>query len=191
MTQHRYPGHESVPLVESELGTIPEGWKVSPLGNLITLQRGFDLPKPARSEGEIPVVASTGVAGTHGDAKVRGPGVTTGRSGSLGSVLFLGGDFWPLNTTLWVREYGESNPAHTFYLLQQIDLVSLNSGAAVPTLDRKNVHRALINRPPKVLMDLFEATMTSNLALRTKLTQLNEMLRKCRGMATSSCFQHS
>lgn len=30
----RYPGHEAVPLVESELGSIPQGWSVRSLGQL-------------------------------------------------------------------------------------------------------------------------------------------------------------
>lgn len=31
----RYPGHENVPLVDSELGPIPEGWEVSPASEAI------------------------------------------------------------------------------------------------------------------------------------------------------------
>jgi type I restriction enzyme S subunit len=33
----RVPGHEEVELVDSELGPIPEGWEVRPLGDLVTL----------------------------------------------------------------------------------------------------------------------------------------------------------
>jgi len=36
----RYPGHETVPLVESELGPIPQGWRVAPMGNHVRVARG-------------------------------------------------------------------------------------------------------------------------------------------------------
>ncbi len=35
----RYPGHESVPLVDSSLGQIPQGWEVKRLGDLLSYNR--------------------------------------------------------------------------------------------------------------------------------------------------------
>ena len=37
----RFPGHEDVELVDSDLGPIPEGWRVSRLSDLVTTQYGF------------------------------------------------------------------------------------------------------------------------------------------------------
>jgi type I restriction enzyme S subunit len=39
--EFRYPGHEDVPLVDSELGPIPEGWEVRSLQDLVTTQYGY------------------------------------------------------------------------------------------------------------------------------------------------------
>ncbi|MBF0155473.1 MAG: restriction endonuclease subunit S, partial [Magnetococcales bacterium] len=97
----RFPGHEHVKIIDG----VPEGWEKKTLGQLLTLQRGFDLPVSKRKEGPFPIYASTGINGYHVEAKVKGPGVVTGRSGSLGTVMFVSGDFWPLNTTLWVKEF--------------------------------------------------------------------------------------
>ncbi|MDY7077553.1 MAG: restriction endonuclease subunit S [Chloroflexota bacterium] len=36
----RFPGHESVPLVESELGPIPEGWKITAISEAADVFRG-------------------------------------------------------------------------------------------------------------------------------------------------------
>ncbi len=36
----QYPGHETVPLVESELGPIPQGWAVAPMGDHVRVVRG-------------------------------------------------------------------------------------------------------------------------------------------------------
>ncbi|MCA9233665.1 MAG: hypothetical protein KDA57_23700, partial [Planctomycetales bacterium] len=62
----------------------PEGWPLGLLKDIIVLQRGFDLPKSGRTDGDYPVIAASGVNGTHIEAKVSGPGVATGRSGILG-----------------------------------------------------------------------------------------------------------
>ncbi|CAH1745814.1 putative Type I site-specific deoxyribonuclease [Thauera humireducens] len=37
----RFPGHEQVKMVQSELGLIPEGWKISPLSDLVSTQYGY------------------------------------------------------------------------------------------------------------------------------------------------------
>ena len=144
----RFPGHEQVRMVESELGPIPERWRVGRLEDAIVLQRGFDLPTAQRIPGSVPIIAATGLNGTHNVAKVKGPGVVTGRSGSLGTVMLVWEDFWPLNTTLWVKEFRQSNPIHAYFTLQALDLKGFNSGAAVPTLNRND-----INGLPTVLPD--------------------------------------
>lgn len=109
-----------------------------PLNEYITLQRGFDLPIHDRINGTVPVVASTGIVGFHDEAKVVGPGVVIGRSGSIGGGQFIKEDFWPLNTTLWVKDFKGHNPRFIYYLLKNIDFSSLNVGSGVPTLNRNH-----------------------------------------------------
>jgi len=148
----RFPGHEHVKIKDG----VPEGWEKKPLGELLTLQRGFDLPVSKRKEGHIPIYASTGINGYHVEAKVSGPGVVTGRSGSLGKVMYITGDFWPLNTTLWVKEFKLIKPLFATYLLKSMQLEQFNGGAAVPTLNRNDVHRVEVLCPSRMLLDLFE-----------------------------------
>jgi len=78
------------------------GFERVPLGELVHLKRGYDLPARTRRAGTVPVVSSRGFTGTHDVARVSAPGVVTGRTGTLGGVFFLERDFWPLNTTLYV-----------------------------------------------------------------------------------------
>ena len=135
---------------------VPEGWEKKPLGEMLTLQRGFDLPVSKRKEGKTPIYASTGINGHHVEAKVKGPGVVTGRSGSLGTVMFVSGDFWPLNTTLWVKEFKLVGPHFATHLLENMHLEQYNGGAAVPTLNRNDVHRVEVLCPTPMLLQLFE-----------------------------------
>jgi type I restriction enzyme S subunit len=77
-----------------------EDWIECRLGDVLTLKRGYDLPQKERIPGAIPIVSSSGVTGFHQEAKVKGPGVVTGRYGTLGKAYYIPGDFWPLNTRI-------------------------------------------------------------------------------------------
>lgn len=115
----------------------------------IELHRGYDLPKKQRKEGQIPVIASTGINGTHNVAKIEGPGVITGRSGSIGKVQYVDGDYWPLNTTLYVSDFKGNNPKFVAYWLKKFDLKRFSSGSAVPTLNRNELANVEVNIPSR------------------------------------------
>ena len=119
--------------------------------DFITLQRGFDLPEHSRIYGDVPVVASTSITSFHNIAKVSAPGVITGRSGALGEVQYIDKDFWPLNTTLWVKDFKHNEPKYVYYFLKTLDLKRFNSGAGVPTLNRNDLDtlKIKIHEPSK------------------------------------------
>ena len=116
-----------------------------PLNEFITLQRGFDLPSNKRISGSVPVVASTGIAGYHNEIKVKAPGVVIGRSGSIGGGQYIEKDFFPLNTTLYVKDFKGHYPRFIYYLLKSIDFTSFNVGTGVPTLNRNHLSSILIS----------------------------------------------
>ena len=124
------------------------GWQAKRLGDVATLQRGFDLPTQNRVAGEFPLVSSSGISDTHHKCAVCGPGVVTGRSGSIGNVFFIEEDFWPLNTALYVKDFHGNDPRFVFHLLKKFDLQRFASGAGVPTLNRNFVHDELVSVPP-------------------------------------------
>ena len=116
------------------------GWQAKPLGEVCTLQRGFDLPTQDRKTGQFPLVSSSGISDTHDEGPVLGPGVVTGRSGSIGNVFYIADSFWPLNTTLYVRDFHGNIPRFVYYLLVSFDLKKYAGGTGVPTLNRNDVH---------------------------------------------------
>ena len=165
------PVFDALPTIftDSAIGPVPEGWSVVRLDDILTLQRGFDLPKQSRNDGSHPIFASSGMSGRHSEWKVRGPGVTTGRSGMLGQVFFVDRDFWPLNTSLWVKEYKRSNPWHAYFLLQTLDLAQFNAGSAVPTLNRNHVHSLPRVAAPDYLLAAFGQMCDSTFSLEQQL----------------------
>lgn len=143
-------------MAESELGEIPKNWKTGTLFDLIELQRGFDLPTQNRKEGHFPIFASTGTNEKHNEFKVKAPGIVTGRSGSLGEVFYVDEDFWPLNTTLWVKHFKKATPIYSYYVLKGINIIDYNGGSAVPTLNRNDIHRHQLIIPEKTVIEKFE-----------------------------------
>ena len=110
------------------------------LGEFVTLKRGYDLPSSRRVDGSVPVVSSSGVTGHHDTAKVKGPGVVTGRYGTLGEVFFITDDFWPLNTSLYVRDFKGNEPRFSAYVLESVLARKSSDKAAVPGVNRNDLH---------------------------------------------------
>jgi len=128
--------------------TNPVGWPSRPLGEVATLQRGFDLPVQNRKLGTCPIFASNGIIGSHSEGPIPGPGVITGRSGTIGLVHFSEGAFWPLNTSLFVKDFHGHEPRWVLHLLREMRLEQFHAGTGVPTLNRNVVHAVSIGVPP-------------------------------------------
>jgi len=125
-------------------------WAEKKLHEVCILQRGFDLPKRLRVHGSYPLVSSSGISDVHKEFKVKAPGVVTGRSGSIGNVFFVEHDFWPLNTTLYIKEFHGNDARFIYYLLRYIGLDKYASGAGVPTLNRNFVHDEKVKVPTSI-----------------------------------------
>ena len=126
---------------------MKDGWQMKRLVDVATLQRGFDLPTQERTSGFVPLVTSSGITDTVHKSAVQGPGVATGRSGSIGKVFYIDQDFWPLNTVLYVKDFHGNDPRFIFYLLRNFDLNRFATGTGVPTLNRNFVHDEIVNVP--------------------------------------------
>ncbi|MEZ4402572.1 MAG: restriction endonuclease subunit S [Kofleriaceae bacterium] len=123
-------------------------WRECSLGDVLELKRGYDLPDRERRPGTVPIVSSGGISGTHDEPKVVAPGVVTGRYGTLGLVFYLEQDYWPLNTTLYVRDFKGNDPHFISYFLRSLDFSAYSDKAAVPGLNRNHLHEARVRLPP-------------------------------------------
>jgi type I restriction enzyme S subunit len=140
---------------ETKLRRLPLGWKEGCLGDLCTLKRGHDLPTTLRTAGDVPVISSSGTSGTHDEAKVSGPGVVTGRYGTIGKVFFVESDYWPLNTTLYVEDFKENPPRFIFHVLEDVDYSIYSDKAAVPGVNRNHLHEEPTVIPPLEVREAF------------------------------------
>lgn len=121
--------------------------KSGKLEDFLVLQRGFDITVSEQKSGVIPVVSSSGIKSFHSESKVKGPGVVIGRKGTLGKAFYLKSDFWPHDTTLWVKDFKGNDPMFCMYFLKSLALERFDVGASNPTLNRNHVHQIEVNFP--------------------------------------------
>ena len=176
----KFPGHETA-AIDPESG-LPEGWHKGKVEELFELQRGFDLPTQDRKDGDIPVLASTGIIDNHSVSKVAGPGVVTGRSGTIGEVTYIQHDYWPLNTALWVKKFHGCGPIYVFHFLKLFDLERMGGGSAVPSLDRKVVHSQFVAIPPGSLINKYEQMIAPGFDVIEMLSSQNKILKEARNI---------
>lgn len=136
-------------------------WARCLLGDIITLKRGYDLPKNKRRPGAYPIVSSSGITDYHIESKVQGPGVVTGRYGTLGEVYFIQGDFWPLNTSLYVQDFKGNDQRFISYFLRQLNLGTRNAAGAVPGVNRNHLHMMEVNYPPLAIQRRIAAILSA------------------------------
>jgi len=128
----------------------PENWQIIRIKFVIRLSRGVDLSNDDFEEGNIPVYGSNGIIGYHNEATIKGPGVTVGRSGSVGEVNFVNEErYWAHNTSLYLQEDYGNNVRYIYYLLSILDLKHLAAGSAVGTLNRNYIHDLFVSLPSK------------------------------------------
>src|SRR5947209_990957 len=152
-------------------------WQETALGAVIELKRGYDLPQQQRRLGRVPLVSSSGVTDYHAVAMVKGPGVVTGRYGTLGQVFFVPDDFWPLNTTLYVRDFKGNDPRFISYFLRGLDFLAYSDKAAVPGLNRNHLHQARVRLPSDISEQRAIAHILGTLDDKIELNrQMNETL---------------
>ena len=141
-------GLHNEPHKQTEIGPIPQSWKVVEFEQLAVLQRGKDLTKAQFRSGDTPVAGSNGLIGFHDTPNCPGPSVTVGRSGSVGRVIYYEKDFWAHNTSLYVRDFKGNLPRFVAYFLEHLDLARFKTGASVPTLDRNSFRTMPVAVPP-------------------------------------------
>ena len=134
---------------ETSIGKIPKEWEIVKLKEILSLEYGKGLPKKNRKPGNIPVVGSNGVVGYHNRALVKGPGLVIGRKGTIGAVTFVDMDFWPIDTTYYVK-LKRSNIYFKwlFYQLINLNLRRLYLADVVPGLKRELVYSFWTPLPP-------------------------------------------
>jgi hypothetical protein len=116
-----------------------------PLSEVLDLKYGKALPARDRNEGTVAVVSSAGIIGRHDVALETGPGIVVGRKGTVGSVTWVPGDFFPIDTAFYVET--KLPLLFVYFSLLTVGLADMNSDSAVPGLNRAHALARKIRLP--------------------------------------------
>ncbi len=142
-----------------------EEWKCRSLGEILSFEYGKGLPERVRVSGNVPVYGSNGLVGTHNIKLVGGPGIIVGRKGSIGEVTWSNCDFWPIDTTYYIKLQTNEDLRFIFFLLRTLNLTKLNKASGVPGLNRNDVY----------VLKVFLPSITVQKRIAGHLNNINEL----------------
>lgn len=130
---------------QTEIGLIPEDWKITTLSNLCTIGSGKDY-KHLRY-GDIPVYGTGGIITYVNSHLYDGETVCIGRKGTINKPLYLKGKIWTVDTLFYTYNFMHSYAKFLFYKFLLIDWLSYNEASGVPSLSKKTIYDIKIAYP--------------------------------------------
>jgi type I restriction enzyme S subunit len=174
----KFPGCEKVKMADSEMRKTPDGWEVKKLDEILELAYGKALKEENRKSGSIPVVGSSGIVGFHNERLVSGPGIVVGRKGNAGSIIWVDDDFFPIDTTFYVKT--KLPLSYIYFLLTQEKFI--NSDSAVPGLGRDGAYMRSVLVADQYIIEEFDCYAKSIFDKRKHLKKENISLKSQRDL---------
>ena len=187
----RYPGHENVPLVDSELGPIPEGWRASNLGevslNFDRLRKPLSKMKRAELQGPYPYYGAARVFDFLEDYIFDGTYLLVAEDGSVMTssgtpvLQYVTGKFWANNHTHILQ--GDVVSTEFLYMaLREFPIQGYVTGAAQPKINQANLNRIPVLAASQAVQRAFDDTVKALLTLVQVLRAQNANLRATRDL---------
>ncbi|WP_159516917.1 restriction endonuclease subunit S [Sunxiuqinia indica] len=171
-------------MVESELGEIPDGWRVVAYENIVNINSGKGLKKDQFVEnGQFEVIGANGPLGFTDKYLTEERLIITGRVGTLGTVYIITKPVWLSDNVLVSKPITESHFYFSYFTLKRFNFSALNSGSTQPLITQGDLKRVAVTLPISELLekfhksvkDLFEKSFINNMEIQT-LTQLRDTL---------------
>jgi len=208
----RFPGHEKVKMVKSELGMIPEGWMRMTLRDVLESLESGSRPKGGINPNEkaVPSIGAENILGLgkydydkekyisqeffdkmrrgkiqSGDVLLYKDGASQGRKS-----LFRDGfphEICCINEHVFIlRTNNRCSPNYLYFWLDLPEMtqniINLNANAAQPGINQKGVQGLPVLLPPMSLINAFENIAEPLLSLLFNLSKKNSFLRKTRDL---------
>ena len=164
--------------VDSELGMIPEGWKVGNLEELVEVKYGKDHKKLA--SGDIPVYGSGGIMRYADKSLYDKESVLIPRKGSLNNVMYVNHPFWTVDTMFYTCMKIEGIAKFIYLLISPKDLLSMNSGSAVPSMTVDILNKIVITIPTTTILQKFESIVKPIFIMMESCSTENKKLAQLR-----------
>lgn len=191
----RFPGHEQVKMVESELGLIPEGIEKTRLGDLIEFKKGkkpltisdspaegllphllIDALRGGDKREYVPIDKAVSVRDNDTIMVMDGSGscdVFVGHTGVIGSTLGRYRTIDPRICPYWL---------YLFFHFNQAEIKAKNIGAAIPHANKDFINSMEVFLPPSEKIQAFDEIIQPIFGLIKKLRLKNSNLRATRDL---------
>ena len=142
--------------IDSELGKIPEGWRVGELSEITNITSGkrpttkSDYPT---SIDKVPVFGASGIMAYTTDKLYDIPILIIGRVGTLGIVQKIDAESWPSDNTLVILS---KNYHFVYFNLKSIDYQAINRGSTQPLITQSDIKQQMILIPQDEVLMKFE-----------------------------------
>lgn len=208
----RFPGHENVKMVESELGLIPEGWEVKKLGEVLDTIESGSRPKGG-IKAEYVDISSIGAENIIGIGQydyskekfinhsffenmkkgiIRDKDVLLYKDGAQIGRKSMFQDGFPhkkccINEHVFIlRTNGSCSQAYLYFWLDQPQIteriINLNANAAQPGINQQGVKSLPILIADKEVANKFELIVEPILGLLFNLAKQKRILQQCRDL---------
>ena len=186
--EFRFPGHEQVEMVESELGLIPQGWEIKRFGEI---SFNFDRQRKPLSgmvrstmQGEYPYYGAAKIFDHVNDYLFDGRYLLIAEDGSVITedgtpvLQLVTGKFWVNNHAHVVQGKAPISTNFLHLFMSNVAISGYITGAAQPKINQDNLNRIPILSPPQRVLERFDkmiAPIFDNIvALDLKNTNLRQ-----------------
>jgi type I restriction enzyme S subunit len=174
-------------MIDSELGEIPEGWRVGKYEDMVDVTTGKGIKKETlKSDGLYQVLGANGEIGKSNEYLFDENLILTGRVGTLGTVYVSKGRVWISDNVLISKPKLEENFYFSYFQMKRLNFESLNRGSTQPLVtqtDLKNVTIVLpeleiLRKWHGVILSLFNRIFNNNSQIQTLSQSRDTLLPK-------------
>jgi len=187
----RFPGHEKVKFVDSELGKIPERWKVLQLGEVFDVKYGKNLPlKKVKKIGTYPVYGAGGIIGFYDETIEQGKvTLITCRGNGSGTVWRTRQAAFITNNSFRIKpKFSFIDYFYTELLLKNSDIARALGGSAQPQITIESISYVPVLIPQKEVIEEFIDLLQDIPELVDYLYEKNKNLRQTQNMLLPKLF---
>jgi len=171
---------------QTEVGVIPEGWAVFPLGEILSIRHGKSQKDIEVSIGKYPILATGGKIGETNSYLYNKPSVLIGRKGTINKPQYIESPFWTVDTLFYSEIKKNYHPKFLYYKFCLIDWEKFNEASGVPSLNSKTIEHINIEVPRQEEQTVIAKALSDVDSLMESLTQL---IAKKRAIKTATMQQ--
>lgn len=148
------------------------GWEVKKLGDVCQIICGQDYKSVKDDNGKYPIYGTGGIMGYASQYRCPANSVIIGRKGNINNPLFVGCEFWNVDTAFGVvPDIVQLAPIYFFFFCKNYDFTVHDVSVTIPSLRRVDVLKIDVACPPLSLQQEFASKIES-------IDKQKELIRK-------------